>query len=75
MSDVRTPLSGGEMLELHAMLGPSSEETYSLTELDGFFHGILSLPRLVMPSEWLDDVLPEVASEKALRREKPCAER
>lgn len=55
------------MLELHALLGPGSEETYSLPELDGFFHGILSLPRLVMPSEWLEDVLPDATSEKAMR--------
>jgi yecA family protein len=68
MNDTTRPLSGHEMLELYAMLGPGSEETYSLTELDGFFHGILCLPRLVMPSEWLNDVLPEVASEKAMRR-------
>lgn len=67
MNDATRPLSGHEMLELHAMLGPGSEETYSLPELDGFFHGILSLPRLVMPSEWLEDVLPDVASEKAMR--------
>ena len=68
MSEIRKPLSGGEMLELHAVLGPGSDETYSLPELDGFFHGILCLPRLVMPNEWLDDVLPEVASEEAMRR-------
>ena len=65
MSDLFNRLNKVELLEFSSLLG-SDADSYSLTELDGFLHGILCLPRMVAPSEWLEEVLPEsVAATKA----------
>jgi len=53
-----TPL----VLEQHQQLSQILNDTPSgpdLVQVDGFFHGILSLPRAVMPSEWLPELFPK----------------
>jgi len=50
------PLTDVELLELEALLGAGSD---GLVELDGFLHGVLCLPRMLAPSEWLEAALPE----------------
>lgn len=58
MSKLFKRLGETELLELSTFLG-SDAESYSLSELDGFFHGLLCLPHPAKPSEWIQEVLPE----------------
>lgn len=69
MPDVTKSLTAFEITDLEALLGPSNDRNYSLVELDGFFHGLLCLPRAVMPSEWFEEVLPDsVMTQKRAER-------
>ena len=52
------PLSTLETNSLSKLLGPSNDSNISLVEFDGFIHGLLCLPRTVMPAEWLPQVIP-----------------
>lgn len=58
MDRLNDNLNGEEMLKLHSYFPKDTEESFSLGSLDGFFYGLYCLPRLVMPSEWLTDILP-----------------
>ena len=52
-----TPLALEEHQQLLLILNHTPDAP-DLTQLDGFFHGILSLPRAIMPSEWLPELFP-----------------
>ncbi len=56
MSDLTARLDTLELLELQTLL-----EDYSLSEFNGFLHGIHSFPTVMPLSEWLNDFLPEQA--------------
>ena len=53
-----TPLVPEEHQQLSLILNDTPDAP-DLVQLDGFFHGVLSLPRAIMPSEWLPDLFPK----------------
>ena len=59
-----TPLVPEEHQQLSLILNQTSDAP-NLVQLDGFFHGILSLPRAIAPSEWLPVLFPNT-SEKSM---------
>jgi uncharacterized protein len=59
MPSIMQLLTELETKTLNKLLGPSNETNYSLTELNGHFHGIQCLPRTVMPTEWLEQAMPD----------------
>jgi yecA family protein len=59
MPAILQPLTDLELKNLSKRLGPSDKSNYSLTELNGHFHGIQCLPRTVMPGEWLEQAIPD----------------
>lgn len=63
MAALDKPLNDKEMLKLSRFLDSGSASDYSLVELNGFLHGILCLPNLIKPSEWLQEVLSEKIAE------------
>jgi uncharacterized protein len=70
MKDLQKPIDGVELLELHRLFPKHDEASFSLVSLDGFFHGLLCLVKNVMPSEWLNDVMPEAAGRSQKSAEK-----
>jgi SEC-C motif/Uncharacterised protein family (UPF0149) len=58
MQELDKPIDGNELLELHRFFPKHTDTSFSLVSLDGFFHGLALLVKNVMPSEWLQDVLP-----------------
>ncbi|MCA9835738.1 MAG: UPF0149 family protein [Trueperaceae bacterium] len=70
MDDLFTDLSTEELLKLQSLFPKHSEESFSLASLDGFFSGLYCLPGMHMPSEWLQDVIPEMPdnSKKAVEQ-------
>ena len=69
MPDILKSPSTLETKSLAKLLGRSDESNFSLVELDGFFHGIQCLPRMLMPSEWLEQAMPDrVTSRKETER-------
>jgi yecA family protein len=65
MQHLQDDLTAAEHLELFSFYPKHSEESYSLVSLDGFLHGIVCLPALINPTEWIQDVLPETPPIKA----------
>jgi yecA family protein len=59
MQNLQLDLTEAEQLELFSFYPKHSEESFSLVSLDGFLHGIVCLPALINPTEWIQDVLPE----------------
>lgn len=58
MNTVLEALLPGERQTLAALLQERAPQgAMTLSEADGFFHGVVSLPRLTLPSVWLPEVL------------------
>jgi yecA family protein len=61
---LNTPLFPEEYRQLSLILN-ATPGAPDLVEMDGFFHGVLSLPRPIMPSEWLPQLFPNT-TEKSI---------
>lgn len=59
-----TPLFPEEHRQLSLILNDTPDAP-DVVQLDGFFHGVLSLPRPIMPSEWLPELFPNT-TEKSM---------
>ncbi len=59
MENLPKLIKDADVLGLHALFPKHTDEAFSLVSLDGFFHGLACLPKLLPPSTWMDAVLPE----------------
>jgi uncharacterized protein len=64
MSTGLKPISNLGINSLSKLLGPSDNSNISLVEFDALIHGILCLPRTVMPAEWLPQVIPKALTSR-----------
>jgi yecA family protein len=67
MEELPKFIKDADVLELHALFPKHTDETFNLVSLDGFFHGLGSLPKMLPPSTWMDAVLPVSALQNQAR--------